>query len=72
MNRWEVGGAIGLGGAVNLGGSQLFADARFTHSFTKLDNLPVVDLDLLHRGVALTAGVLIPINKKKGGFYASN
>lgn len=71
INRWEVGGAVGLGGAIDLGGSQLFADARFTHSFTKLDKLPVVDVDLLHRGVALTAGVLIPINKKKGGFYAS-
>jgi len=72
MNRWEVGGAVGLGGAVDLGGSQLFADARFTHSFTKLDNLPVVDVELRNRGVALTAGVLIPIGgKKSGGFYAS-
>ena len=71
MNRWEVGGAIGLGGSVNLSGTQLFADARYTRSLTKLDNLPVIDLDLANQGVALTAGVLIPINKKKGGFYAS-
>ena len=71
MNRWEVGGAVGVGGAIDMGGTQLFADARFTHGFTKLDNLPVVDVDLLNRGVALTAGVLIPINKKSGALYAS-
>ena len=73
VSRWEVGGAIGAGATANLvGGSQLFVDARFTQGFTKLDNLPVIDADFKNRGVAVTAGFLIPINKKKGGnIYAS-
>ena len=72
VSRWEVGGAIGAGATANLtGGSQLFVDARFTQGFTKLDNLPVIDADFKNRGLALTAGFLIPINKNKGGMYAS-
>ena len=63
LTRFDIGGTIGAGGTVNLGGSKLFVDARFTHGFTKLDNLPVIDLDFRNKNFALTTGVLIPLTR---------
>ena len=61
INRFEVGGAVGAGVTLNVGGSQLFVDGRYTHGFTKLDNLPIVDVDFKNKGFALTGGFLIPL-----------
>ena len=59
----DIGASIGAGGTVNLGGMKLFVDARYTHGFNKLDNIPVIDLDFKNKNFALTTGFLIPLNK---------
>ena len=63
VSRFDVGASIGAGGTINLGGTKLFVDARYTHGFQKLDNIPVIDLDFRNRSVALTTGFLIPLGR---------
>ena len=63
ISKFDIGASIGAGGMVNLGATKLFIDARYTHGFTKLDNIPVIDLDFRNKNFALTTGFLIPLNK---------
>lgn len=63
VSRWDIGGAIGAGATLDLGSTQLFVDARYTHGFKKLDNVPVIDLDFRNKNFALTTGFLIPLTK---------
>ncbi len=63
ISKFDIGASIGAGGTVNLGGTKLFIDARYTHGFNKLDNIPVIDLDFRNKNFALTTGFLIPLNK---------
>jgi len=63
ISKFDIGASVGAGGTVNLGGMKLFVDARYTHGFNKLDNIPVIDLDFKNRNFALTTGFLIPLNK---------
>jgi len=65
INKFDIGASIGAGGTVNLGGANLFLDARYTHGFNKLDNIPVIDLDFKNRGFAVTTGFMIPLGKKR-------
>ncbi|HFB99317.1 MAG TPA: hypothetical protein ENJ53_00795, partial [Phaeodactylibacter sp.] len=64
ISRLDIGGTVGVGGTVNFSGVQLFVDARYTHGFKKLDNVPVIDLDFNNRNFALTTGLMIPLTKK--------
>ncbi|MFK8007295.1 MAG: porin family protein [Saprospiraceae bacterium] len=63
ISKFDIGASIGAGGTVNLGATKLFVDARYTHGFNKLDNIPVIDLDFRNKNFALTTGFLIPLNK---------
>jgi len=65
ISRWDIGASVGAGGTVNLGGTKLFVDARYTHGFQKLDNIPVIDLDFKNKSFALTTGFLIPLGSGK-------
>lgn len=62
ISKFDIGASIGAGGTVNLGATKLFIDARYTHGFNKLDNIPVIDLDFRNKNFALTTGFLIPLN----------
>ncbi|MEM6963114.1 MAG: porin family protein [Bacteroidota bacterium] len=68
ISRFDIGGSVGAGGTLDLGRTKLFLDARYTHGFKKLDNLPVIDLDFRNRNFAITTGFMIPIGR---GGYAS-
>lgn len=63
ISKFDIGASIGGGGTVNIGNTKLFVDARYTHGFSKLDNIPVIDLDFKNKNFALTTGFLIPLNK---------
>ncbi len=63
ISKFDIGASVGAGGTVNVGASKLFVDARYTHGFNKMDNIPVIDLDFKNRNFALTTGFLIPLNK---------
>lgn len=65
ISRMDVGGTIAAGGTLNVGSTKLFLDARYTHGFKKLDNVPVIDLDFRNTNFAITTGFLIPIGSKK-------
>lgn len=67
ISKFDIGASIGAGGTVNLGATKLFLDARYTHGFNKLDNIPVIDLDFRNKNFALTTGFLIPLNKGYSG-----
>ena len=67
ISKFDIGASIGAGGTVNLGGMKLFVDARYTHGFNKLDNIPVIDLDFKNKSFAVTTGFLIPLSRS----YAS-
>lgn len=63
ISKFDIGASIGGGGTVNIGSTKLFVDARYTHGFSKLDNIPVIDLDFKNKNFALTTGFLIPLNR---------
>jgi len=63
ISKFDIGASVGAGGTVNLGAMKLFVDARYTHGFNKLDNIPVIDLDFKNKNFALTTGFLIPLTK---------
>lgn len=63
ISKFDIGAAIGAGGTVKVGGVKLFVDARYTHGFSKLDNIPVIDLDFTNKNFALTTGFLIPLSR---------
>ncbi|MEO1516512.1 MAG: porin family protein [Bacteroidota bacterium] len=61
FNRWEVSGTVGAGMSIAAGKGELFMDARYTHGFTDVNQLPLVDLNAQNRGVGVNLGYLIPI-----------
>jgi len=66
ISRWDIGASVGIGGNIHVGGgTKLFLDARYTHGFQKLDNIPVIDLDFRNRSFGLTTGFLIPLGSGK-------
>jgi len=67
ISKFDVGASIGAGGTVKLGTTKLFMDARYTHGFNKLDNIPVIDLDFKNKNFSLTTGFLIPLNRNYSG-----
>ena len=64
ISKFDLGASIGAGGTVNLGTTKLFVDARYTHGFNKLDNIPVIDLDFRNKNFAITTGFLIPLSRE--------
>lgn len=63
--RFEVSGTIGAGLAFNTYKGKLFADARYTHGFTKIDNISLIDTKSSNRGFGFNIGYLIPLISSK-------
>ena len=62
FQRFEVGGALGGGVAFDTDFGELFVEARYNHGFSQLYDIPLVDETLRNRNIALSAGIMIPIN----------
>ncbi len=60
--RFEIGGTVGAGLSVNAGAGQLFVDARYTHGFNKLYDIPVVDIKLRNHSFGVNIGYMVPLN----------
>ncbi len=61
--RFEVSGVVGAGLNIDLNLFQIFADVRYQHGFTELYDIPQIEDSIKNKGVALSAGVMIPIGK---------
>lgn len=59
--RFEVSGIVGAGLNIDLKFVQLFADARYQHGFTELYDIPFAEERIRNRGVALSAGFMVPL-----------
>jgi hypothetical protein len=55
-NRTEVSGVIGAGVEHNVQTGKLFADVRYSHSFTNIINDPIIDVSVKNSGVQLSVG----------------
>ncbi|MBD2699509.1 PorT family protein [Spirosoma sp. BT702] len=56
MNRWDFSAVGGLGLAVDAGPGKFFVEGRYTHGFTRQIQVPVVNVNVRNRGVALSLG----------------
>ena len=61
LNRWDVGAVGGLGFAMDAGTGKFFIEGRYTHGFTRQVQVPVVNVNVRNRGVAVTMGYSIQI-----------
>lgn len=61
FQRFEVGGTIGAGMSLPAGAGKLFLDARYTHGFTEIYDVPVVDLKVKNKNFGIQVGYMIPI-----------
>ena len=64
-NQFEIGVSVGGGLSFNTGQGAFFVDARYTHGFTDVYDVPVVDLKLKNKGFGVNVGYLIPITSNK-------
>jgi len=56
--RWETGATAGGGLAFETGRGEIFLDARYTHGFTEVYDIPVVHERVQNRSFGLQAGYL--------------
>jgi hypothetical protein len=61
LNRWDVGAVGGLGLAMDAGMGKFFVEGRYTHGFTRQVQVPIVNVDVRNRGVAVSLGYSFPI-----------
>ena len=61
LNRWDVGAVGGLGFAVDAGMGKFFIEGRYTHGFSRQVQVPVVNVNVRNRGVAVSMGYSFPI-----------
>lgn len=61
LNRWDVGAVGGLGFAMDAGTGKFFVEGRYTHGFSRQLQVPVVNVNVRNRGVAVTMGYSIPL-----------
>lgn len=61
--RLEIGAAVGAGVQFPVGPVRLFADARYQRGFTELYNFPLVEEKVRNTGVAVSAGMALPIGR---------
>jgi len=61
MNRWDVGAVGGLGLAMDAGAGKFFIEGRYTQGFSRQVQLPVVNVNVRNRGVAVSMGYSFPI-----------
>ncbi len=55
-NRTEFSGIIGAGAEHNIQTGKLFADVRYSHSFSNIINDPIVDISVKNSGVQFALG----------------
>ncbi|GJM35605.1 MAG: hypothetical protein DHS20C18_46060 [Saprospiraceae bacterium] len=60
--RFEVGAVVGAGVSIDTGFGQLFADARYSHGFTELYDIPLVNEKVKNQGFGINLGFMVPIN----------
>lgn len=61
LNRWDVSAVGGLGLAMDAGAGKFFIEGRYTHGFTRQVQVPVVNVNVRNRGVAVSLGYSFPI-----------
>lgn len=61
LSRWDVGAVGGLGLAMDAGTGKFFIEGRYTQGFTRQIQLPVVNVNVRNRGVAVSLGYSFPI-----------
>ena len=61
LNRWDVGAVGGLGLAMDAGAGKFFIEGRYTQGFTRQVQVPVVNVNVRNRGVAVSVGYSFPI-----------
>jgi Outer membrane protein beta-barrel domain len=63
--RLDMGAALGIGGEVATGNTgALFVEARYQHGLTTLYKVPVIDVNVQNRGIAVTAGYRINLGSR--------
>ncbi|UFH57361.1 porin family protein [Spirosoma sp. KNUC1025] len=61
LSRWDVGAVGGLGLAMDAGTGKFFIEGRYTQGFTRQIQVPVVNVNVRNRGVAVSLGYSFPI-----------
>jgi hypothetical protein len=61
LTRWDVGAVGGLGLSMEAGAGKIFVEGRYTHGFTRQIQVPIVNVNVRNRGVALSVGYSFPI-----------
>ncbi len=61
LNRWDVSAVGGLGLSMEAGAGRFFVEGRYTHGFTRQVQVPVVNVNVRNRGVAVSLGYSFPI-----------
>lgn len=61
LNRWDISGVVGAGLAFDAGAGKLFGEVRYEHGFSRQVQVPVLNLNVRNRGVAVSLGYSFPI-----------
>ena len=61
LNRWDIGAVGGLGLAMDAGAGKFFIEGRYTQGFTRQIQVPVVNVNVRNRGVAVSLGYSFPL-----------
>ncbi|MCX6213998.1 porin family protein [Spirosoma sp.] len=61
LTPWDVSAVGGLGLAMDAGAGKFFVEGRYTHGFTRQVQVPVVNVNVRNRGVAVSLGYSFPI-----------
>ncbi|GAB4007580.1 hypothetical protein GCM10028808_11670 [Spirosoma migulaei] len=61
LSRWDVSAVGGLGLAMDAGAGKFFIEGRYTQGFTRQIQVPVVNVNVRNRGVAVSLGYSFPI-----------
>jgi hypothetical protein len=61
LSRWDVGAVGGLGLSMDAGIGKFFIEGRYTQGFTRQVQVPVVNVNVRNRGVAVSLGYSFPI-----------
>lgn len=61
LNRWDFSGIVGAGLAIDAGAGKLFGEVRYEHGFSRQVEVPILNLNIRNRGVAVSLGYSFPI-----------
>lgn len=63
LNRWDASAVGGLGLAMDAGAGKFFIEGRYTYGFTRQVQVPLVNVNVRNRGVAMSVGYSFPIGR---------